>query len=88
MWTSNIKFNPRWREELVATSNDGILIFELTMGKLHVYFPDQNCWNRQVPVWAQGKWAEYKWACESWCMQNGIPISIVNNALVYEERQA
>lgn len=33
-----IKFSPRWREELVATCDEGVLIFEFTMGKNHVYF--------------------------------------------------
>ena len=30
-----IKFNPRWREELVAVSDEGVLILEIAMGTLH-----------------------------------------------------
>ncbi len=82
-----ISFAPRWREELVATSGEGVLIFELTMGKLHVYFPDKNRWEATVPAWAKEQWAVYKTACEDWCRANSIPITIADNALVYEEKK-
>lgn len=81
-----INFNPRWREELVATSIDGILIFEITMGKYHVYFPDEALWLKSVPEWAKDKWNIYLEACKLWCSQNAIPISVVENGFVYEER--
>jgi hypothetical protein len=82
-----IEFTPRWREELVATSNEGVLIFELTMGQNHVYFPDKAKWIESVPEWAKDKWQDYVDACSQWCSGNGIPISIVDNALVYEEKK-
>jgi len=84
---ATIKFNPRWKEELVATSNNGVLIFELTMGKLQVYFPDEKKWLASVPDWAKSKWKTYLDACNAWCADNGIPISIVDNAYVYEEKK-
>jgi hypothetical protein len=84
---ANITFLPRWKEELVVTSEEGILIFELTMGKLHVYFPDQQRWSGQVPSWAKDKWEIYLTACREWCQQNKIPISIVGNAYVFEEKR-
>jgi hypothetical protein len=90
MMTSSIqeiKFSPRWREELVATSSEGVLIFELTMGKYHVYFPDENRWKNQVPEWAKMKWDIFLSACKTWCEQNKIPISVVPDALVYEEKK-
>ena len=83
----DIKFNPRWKEELVATSDEGILIFEITMGVLHVYFPDQKKWEAAAPDWAKNKWRIYMDSCTNWCKNNGIPISIVDNAYVYEERR-
>lgn len=83
---NKIRFNPRWKEELEAVSNEGILIFELAMGKLHVYFPDQTRWVACVPGWAKEKWQFYLEACAQWCKQNKIPISIVNDAHVYEEK--
>lgn len=84
--TGKITFNPRWREELVAVSDEGTLIFELTMGTLHVYFPDKDRWIASVPAWAKDRWDEYKTACTQWCNANHIPITIVSNALVYEEK--
>lgn len=81
-----IHFTPRWREELVATSNEGKLIFELTMGTYHLYFPDLATWKKSVPEWAKDKWEYYEQECTKWCEQQRIPISIVDNALVYEEK--
>ncbi|MEP7165902.1 MAG: hypothetical protein ABI741_14465 [Ferruginibacter sp.] len=81
-----IIFNPRWREELEAISDEGILIFELTVGKMHVYFPDEGRWRISVPDWAKEKWDIYLKACSSWCKQNMISLSIVSDAHVYEEK--
>ena len=84
---SKIYFTPRWREELVAESDEGILIFELMMGTLHVYFPDEQRWLTSVPDWAKEKWGIYHQACKDWCVSNHIPFSIVDNAIVYEEKK-
>ena len=81
-----IHFNPRWREELVASSEEGVLVFELTMGTYHVYFPSESKWLESVPQWAREKWELYLEACKVWCGQNNIPISVVDNGLVYEEK--
>ncbi|MEI9808911.1 MAG: hypothetical protein WDO16_14165 [Bacteroidota bacterium] len=83
---SKITFNPRWKEELLASSNEGVLIFELTMGQLHVYFPDAEQWKKVVPAWAGEKWEVYVQACTDWCKENKIPISITHDAYVYEEK--
>lgn len=84
---NRIEFVIRWREELVATCNEGVLVFEISMGTLHVYFPDVNRWVAQVPSWATEKWEEYKTACEIWCRNNRIPITYISDALVYEEKR-
>jgi hypothetical protein len=81
-----IEFSPRWREELVASCSEGVLIFELTMGQNHVYFPSESKWIVSVPPWATDKWKLFFEECKMWCSGNGIPISIVDNALVYEEK--
>jgi hypothetical protein len=82
-----IEFTPRWKEELVATSQEGILIFEFTMGKNHVYFPSQNKWMDDAPAWAKDKWNEYLNECKKWCSANNIPITIVDNGWMYEEKR-
>lgn len=38
---SDITFRGRWTEELEAHSDDGTLMFEMTMCELYVFFPDQ-----------------------------------------------
>ncbi len=83
---SAISFNPRWKEELVAGSRDGVLIFEITMGTLHVYFPDSTRWQATAPEWAKAKWEIYSEACSAWCKQNKIPITFTDNAFMYEEK--
>lgn len=83
---NTISFHPRWREELVASCAEGRLIFELTMGRYHVYFPDEVRWEHSVPDWARGRWKEFFQACSDWCRQERIPITLEADALVYEEK--
>lgn len=81
-----IEFKPRWREELEAVSPQGKLIFELTMGRLHVYFPDQQRWLALAPAWAKDQWQIYHDACQRWCQQNRIPITLTADAHFSEEK--
>jgi len=80
-----IEFRPRWKEELEAISPEGKLVFEFTVGEMHVYFPDEARWQAIAPAWARGKWAVYEQACRTWCGQNRIPISLVSDAHFQEE---
>ncbi len=81
-----IDFAPRWREELVAKTEAGTLIFELTMRKLHVYFPSEERWLKAVPDWAKDQWKDFFEECSKWCRSNNMPITVVDDALVYEEK--
>ena len=81
--TGQIQFEPRWREELVATSSEGKLVFEFTIAGFHVYFPDQQRWLAIAPVWAREQWQAYHDACQDWCRKNRIPISLVSDANFY-----
>jgi hypothetical protein len=85
---TTIKFNSRWKEELVATSNEGSLVFEFTMGKYNVYFPTQHAWKTSAPEWAKQKWAIYLDECKKWCAENNIPITIVDDGIVYEDKNS
>ena len=82
----DIEFRPRWREELEAISPEGKLIFEIMMGRLHVYFPNQARWLECAPNWAKDKWQIYIDACQDWCRQKKIPISMTDDAHFYEEK--
>jgi hypothetical protein len=77
-------FKSRWKEELVCTCENGILITEITMGTLTVYPPDEAGWERQVPVWAKGDYSNFISQLKSWCLENKIPISIESNGWIYE----
>ncbi|HEX5051979.1 MAG TPA: hypothetical protein VFZ65_09420 [Planctomycetota bacterium] len=83
---SEITFRGRWREELVAESAEGKLVFELTMGKACVYFPSQARWLAVVPPWARERWQVYVDACRAWCGKGRIPLVVVDDAHVSEER--
>ena len=83
-----ITFRQRWREELEAISEEGVLVFEMTIAGFHVYFPTQNRWEAQVPPWAKPRWEEYKSACEAWCKQQRVPITFVDDANVTFEKHA
>lgn len=83
---SPITISARWREEIVATSDAGKLVFEFTMGKEHVYFPDAARWLAAAPVWAKHLRQPFLEACQSWCKQHRYPISIVADAQFYEEK--
>lgn len=82
----NIIFKQRWKEEILAVGDEGILVLECTAGTFHVYFPDEQRWIVIAPAWAKDKWELYAEACSNWCKENNIPISFVPDAYVYEEK--
>ena len=67
---NKIRFTAGWKEELVATSDEGNLILEIAMGQLHVYFPGQTIWLNSVPIWAKEKWQLYMESRGDWCKEN------------------
>jgi len=78
-----IDLQPRWKEELVASCPMGTLVLELTMGKLHVYFPDETLWAASAPEWAKPLRADFLAACESWSKSQGIPMTVTDHTFVY-----
>jgi hypothetical protein len=56
------------------------------MGKYHVYFPGGERWLNTAPEWAKSKWPLYLEECTKWCNENRIPITIVDDGYVYEEK--
>ena len=82
-----IQFQPRWKEEIVATSRKGTLVFEMTMGVDHVYFPSKYLWEKDAPEWARPMWEEYMNECMRWCHNNRVPFTLADNTFMYEERK-
>ena len=82
-----IQFQPRWKEEIVANSRKGTLVFEMTMGVDHVYFPTKELWEKQAPEWAKALWETYYIECTRWCAQHRIPITLADNTFMYEQKK-
>lgn len=83
----NIHFQPRWKEEIVATSRNGKLVFEMTMGIDHACFPSQVLWEKDALEWAKPMWEEYMNESMRWCNNNSIPFTLADNTFMYEERK-
>ncbi len=72
----------RWKEELVCKGPEGSLVFEMTMGVLHVYFPTPEKWLAEAPAWAKPKRDEILEAIRAYCKQSNVPLTIDDKAWV------
>jgi hypothetical protein len=77
-----LQFRIVWKEELEVTSSKGVLVFEITIGQIHVYFPSRDLWLKCAPPWAITQWEFYLDATKAWCKENNIPISVVDNTFM------
>jgi len=82
--SSRIRFEPRWKEELVCTLNDRSVVIELTMGTLTVYLPSERKWEASAPEWAKRDWGRFREELAAWCAQQNIPLQIDDGAWVSE----
>lgn len=78
-----ISYQPKWKEELVGTYGEHEFTVEMTMGKAHVFFPEESIWEENPPPWAIGVWSEAKNAAMEWAESQGIPFTIDKAAWVY-----
>ena len=79
---SQIAFSPRWKEMLDCCTPWGSFAVELTMGVLHVYFPDEAKWKKDVPARLREKWPDIVGELRRWCENQNIPLSIVSDAWI------
>ena len=81
---SDLRFVPRWREELEVIGHGRKLVFELILeiGHFHLYFPTETRWAKVAPDWARGRGAEYHTACTTWCEAQKARLSVVDDAHV------
>lgn len=77
-----IDYQPKWKEELVGTCGNHQFTVEMTMGKLHVFFPLESRWEATAPAWAKGRWSEAKVQAEAWAKSQGIPFDMDEQAWV------
>ena len=79
---AKFSFQPKWKEELVCSTPWAIFTVELTMGVLHVYFPDEAKWKKALPEHLHAKWGEVVQELERWCKKESIPLSLVPDAWI------
>lgn len=79
----NLQFKPRWKEELVCSTDDGEFSLDFTMGKLKVFLPDEASFNAAAPQWAVGHWNEIHEALKEWCHAASIPLVVEPSGRLY-----
>lgn len=77
-----IEYEPKWKEELVGVLDGNRFVVELTMGRLHVYFPTESAWESSAPVWAKGKYMLARDAAEKWADENESGFTVEDNAWI------
>ena len=80
-----MKFEPRWKEELVCTSPAGRFVLEMPMGVVSVYYPAKAAWAARGPAWAVPYWGEIHEQLSAWCAAENVPLYVDESAGVYEE---
>ncbi len=83
MAAKTFTFQPRWKEELVVTTERGAFVLELTMGVPHVFLPTEDEWRRRAPYWAAGLWPVLQFELRDWCRQHDVRFEIEPSADVY-----
>ncbi len=78
-----IYYHAAWRETLIGTYEEHHFHVELTMGKLHVYFPSEQKWIKTSPEWAADLWKDAVDTARKWCEKEKIPFSIDDNGWFY-----
>ena len=76
------EFEMKWKEDLYCKAKEGTLIFEITMGVYHVYFPTESKWNKDAPEWARHQYANVLTELRAWCEEKNIPLSLVDNGSI------
>ncbi|WP_295890665.1 hypothetical protein [uncultured Vibrio sp.] len=84
---NKFKFQPRWKEELVVTGDEGQFVLELPMGVLSVYLPTESAWESKSSEWARNQYGELKQELEYWCKENKVTFYIDETADVENEEK-
>ena len=82
-----LKFNARWKEELVCSCDQGRFVLELSMGVFSLAFPTEAEWLKRAPEWARPHWTAIRAQVEAWCRKEGIPLYIEERAPVYKDSE-
>lgn len=77
-----IRYEPRWKEMLDGFYGKHKFVVELTMGRLHVYFPTEATWKQTAPDWAKDLWDQAQREASEWSREQGIRFDIDETAWV------
>jgi hypothetical protein len=73
-------FTPRWRDDLVCSSQEGRVVLGMAADEVHV--PTEEAWARRAPAWATGRRSELLTALEAWSVAYGVRLTVSERAVV------
>lgn len=71
-----LRFEPRWKEELVCSCELGAFVLSMPMGVVSVDFQTQETWQQEAPAWARPHWALVRRQLAAWCESQRIPLYV------------
>jgi hypothetical protein len=75
----------RWKEEVAWECEGKTLVFEMTFGEFHVYFPTIERWQKSAPDFAKSRYEEILDDVRKWSEVNNIPFTIDEQAWMRSE---
>ena len=66
------EFEPRWKEEIVCTTDVGSFILDYGMLKPTVYLPSKIAWKNKSPKLAYDLWDTLHDELTKWCADNNV----------------
>ena len=76
-------FAPRWKEEIVVTTNGGSFVLPFWMGRPTAELPSKERWPTVAPDFARDDWDALHEALEQWCQGNRARLEISGNGQVW-----
>lgn len=76
-------FAPRWKEEIVVTTNGGSFVLPFWMGSPTVELPTKERWPTVAPDFARDHWDALHKALEQWCRGSGAALEISGHSPVW-----
>jgi hypothetical protein len=55
--------------------NEHHFVFEMTMGKMCIYLPEEQEWDSVAPAWAKGKYPYVVNELKKWAEEKDIPVA-------------
>jgi hypothetical protein len=82
MEIQNYRFQAKWKEELVCSTNGKQFVLEFPMGTPTVYLPTKSRWSAISPAWASNHWDDLYDQLSTWCEANDVQLTVSETARV------